>query len=165
MIFSNLVRKNLFTIKNFVASNRKPILIFTITFLAELLVIFILIRINGTEIFFRGDGQDYQNLANNLINHQMLAITPLPPYWPTSFRTPIYPFWLVFIYLIFRSYNAAIFIGAFVFALSAPRPFNQRRPLVHHAAYPIVRVKPASLASEVFLTLLAPVHRFFMVAK
>ena len=120
MIFSNLVRKNLFTIKNFVASNRKPILIFTITFLAELLVIFILIRINGTEIFFRGDGQDYQNLANNLINHQMLAITPLPPYWPTSFRTPIYPFWLVFIYLIFRSYNAAIFIGAFVFALSAP---------------------------------------------
>lgn len=120
MIFSNLVRKNLLIIKNFVASNRKPILIFTITFLAELLVIFILIKINGTEIFFRGDGQDYQNLANNLINHQMLAITPLPPYWPTSFRTPIYPFWLAFIYLIFRSYNAAIFIGAFIFALSAP---------------------------------------------
>ncbi|OGD25306.1 hypothetical protein A2819_00285 [Candidatus Azambacteria bacterium RIFCSPHIGHO2_01_FULL_40_24] len=106
--------------KNFIVLHKKPILIFTITLLVELLVIFILIRINGTEIFFRGDGQDYQNLANNLINHQMLAITPLPPYWPTSFRTPIYPFWLAFIYLIFRSYNAAIFIGAFVFALSAP---------------------------------------------
>jgi len=114
MIFSNLV------MKNFIVLHKKPILIFTITLLVELLVIFILIRINGTEIFFRGDGQDYQNLANNLINHQMLAITPLPPYWPTSFRTPIYPFWLAFIYLIFRSYNAAIFIGAFVFALSAP---------------------------------------------
>ncbi len=107
-------------IKKFFISNKKPILIFVIVFATELLTIFVLSQINGIEIFFRGDGRDYQNLANNLIYHQTLAITPTPPYLPTSFRTPIYPFWLAFIYLIFRSYNAAVFIGAFIFAISAP---------------------------------------------
>ena len=107
-------------VKNLFASNKKPILIFTIVFLMELLTIFVLSRINGTEIFFRGDGRDYQNLANNLIYHKTFAITPNPPYLPTSFRTPIYPLWLAFIYLIFKSYNVAVFIGAFIFALSAP---------------------------------------------
>src|SRR3989344_3613779 len=109
-----------FMVKNLFASNKKPILIFTIVFLMELLTIFVLSRINGTEIFFRGDGRDYQNLANNLIYHKTFAITPNPPYLPTSFRTPIYPLWLAFIYLIFKSYNVAVFIGAFIFALSAP---------------------------------------------
>lgn len=106
-------------IKNFFVFNKQPILIFIVIFLAELLTIFILSQINGIEIFLRGDGRDYQNLANNLIYHQTFAITPAPPYWPTNFRTPIYPFWLAFIYLISRSYNVAIFIGAFVFAFSA----------------------------------------------
>ena len=107
-------------IKIFFIANKKPILIFAIVFLVELLVIIVLVQINGIGIFFRGDGRDYQNLANNLIYHQTLAITPNPPYLPTSFRTPIYPFWLAFLYLIFRSYNITIFIGAFIFALSAP---------------------------------------------
>lgn len=106
-------------VKDFLTVNKKSVLIFTIVFFAELLVILALTRINGIEIFFRGDGRDYQNLANNLIYHQTLAITSNPPYLPTSFRTPIYPFWLAFIYLISRSYNVAVFIGAFVFALSA----------------------------------------------
>ncbi len=106
-------------IKKFFISNKKPILIFVIVFAAELLTIFVLSQINGMEIFFRGDGRDYQNLANNLIYHQTLAITPEPPYLPINFRTPIYPFWLAFIYLIFQSYNAAIFIGAAIFAISA----------------------------------------------
>lgn len=107
-------------IKDFFTANKKPILIFAIVFFVELLVILILIQINGIGIFFRGDGRDYQNLANNLIYHQTFAITPNPPYLPTSFRTPIYPFWLAFIYIIFKSYNVAIFIGAAVFAISAP---------------------------------------------
>ncbi len=107
-------------IKDFFTANKKPILIFAIVFFAEFLVILILIQINGIGIFFRGDGRDYQNLANNLIYHQTLAITPEPPYLPTNFRVPIYPFWLAFIYLIFQSYNAAVFVGALVFAISAP---------------------------------------------
>ena len=107
-------------IKKFFILNKKPILIFVIVFAAELLTIFVLSQINGIEIFFRGDGRDYQNLANNLIYHQTLAITPNPPYLPTNFRTPIYPFWLAFIYLIFQSFSATIFVGALVFAISAP---------------------------------------------
>lgn len=106
-------------IKKFFSLNKKPILIFTTVFFAELLVILILIQINGIEIFLRGDGRDYQNLANNLIYHQTLAITSNSPYLPTNFRTPIYPFWLAFIYLLFKSYNAAIFVGATVFAISS----------------------------------------------
>lgn len=106
-------------IKKFFISNKKSILILVIVFAVELLTIFVLSQINGIEIFFRGDGRDYQNLANNLIYHQTFAITPEPPYLPTNFRTPIYPFWLAFIYLIFQSYNTAIFVGALVFAISA----------------------------------------------
>ena len=107
-------------IKNFFILNKKPILIFVVVLAAELAVIFALSNINGIEIFLRGDGRDYENLANNLIYNKMLAITPESPYAPTSFRTPVYPLWLALIYLIFGSYNIAIFIGAFVFALSAP---------------------------------------------
>ncbi len=110
---------SLLMIKKFLILNKKPILIFVIVFLTELLTIFILSQIHSFEIFLRGDGRDYQNLANNLIYHQTLAITSNPPYLPTSFRTPIYPFWLAFIYLIFKSYNVAIFIGAAVFAISS----------------------------------------------
>ncbi len=87
----------------------------------ELLMIFALGHKNGFEnIFFRGDGRDYQNLANNLIYHHTLAITAQPPYLPTSFRPPFYPYWLSLIYLIFHSFIPAIFIGATVFAFSAP---------------------------------------------
>ncbi|MCX6813417.1 MAG: glycosyltransferase family 39 protein [Candidatus Azambacteria bacterium] len=100
--------------------SKKLFFFFLLALSVELLMIFFLSRINGIELFFRGDGRDYQNLANNLIYHQTLAITPEPPYLPTSFRTPIYPFWLAFIYLIFQSYKAAIFVGALVFAISAP---------------------------------------------
>ena len=100
--------------------NKKLVFLFFLMLFFELLTIFALTRLNSLEIFFRGDGRDYQNLANDLINHQTFAITSQPPFLPTSFRTPIYPFWLAFIYLIFQSYNAAIFIGAAIFVLSAP---------------------------------------------
>jgi len=77
-------------IKQFFILNKKPILIFIIVFAAELTAIFALSNINGIETFLRGDGRDYENLADNLINHKILAITPGPPYTPTSFRTPGY---------------------------------------------------------------------------
>ena len=86
----------------------------------ELAMIFVLSQKNGLEIFFRGDGRDYENLANNLIHYKTLAITPAPPYWPTNFRTPTYPFWLALIILLFKSLKPAVFIGATVFAFSAP---------------------------------------------
>ncbi|MBU2082308.1 glycosyltransferase family 39 protein [Patescibacteria group bacterium] len=109
--------------RQFYKNHKKEIFLFILAFSFELLIIFSLIRINGIEIFFRGDGRDYQNLANNIIQHQMLAITAQPPFLPTSFRPPIYPFWLAMVYLIFKSFVPAIFIGAAVFALSTPLAF------------------------------------------
>lgn len=104
----------------FYKTYKKEIFLFLMMLVLELAMIFVLSQRNDIEIFFRGDGYDYQNLANNLISHKTLAITPNPPYWPTNFRTPIYPFWLALIFLIFKSLKPAIFIGAIVFALSAP---------------------------------------------
>lgn len=107
-------------INKFFVLNKKPTFLFLLMLGLELAMIFALSQKNGIEIFFRGDGLDYQNLAKNLIYHQTLIITPTPPYLPTNFRTPIYPFWLALIYLIFKSFIPAIFIGAAIFALSAP---------------------------------------------
>lgn len=86
----------------------------------EMAMIFVLSYRNGIEIFFRGDGRDYQNLANNLIYLHTFAITNVSPFVPTNFRTPIYPVWLALITLFFKSFTPAVFIGAAIFALSSP---------------------------------------------
>lgn len=86
----------------------------------ELSMIFALSQKNGLPIFFRSDGIEYQRLVLNTINHGEFSLDSRAPFVPTDYRTPAYPFWLAIIYLIFRSFTPAIFIGAIIFALSAP---------------------------------------------
>ena len=68
-------------------------------------------------------------MAKNLISYGTFSLdgdpssivkTPIPPLNPTNFLTPGYSFWLVFIYIIFKSFTPAIFIGALIFAFSVP---------------------------------------------
>ncbi|KKR85412.1 MAG: hypothetical protein UV53_C0008G0012 [Candidatus Azambacteria bacterium GW2011_GWE1_42_9] len=65
-------------------------------------------------------------LAKNLIEYRTFSLDGLDgaysvmPPQPTNFLTPGYAFWLALIYLIFKSFTPAIFIGAMVFAFSAP---------------------------------------------
>jgi len=65
-------------------------------------------------------------LAKNLIEYRTFSLdgldgaySAMPPR-PTNYLTPGYAFWLALIYLIFKSFTPAIFIGAIVFAFSAP---------------------------------------------
>ena len=86
----------------------------------ELAMIFALSQKNGLNIFSRNDANEFQSIVKNLISRQTFSLDSEPPFYPTNFRTPIYPFWLLIIYLIFNSFKPAIFIGAVIFALSAP---------------------------------------------
>ena len=89
-------------------------------FALELAMIFVLSQKHGLSIFFRSDGTEYQTLVKNIINSGEFSLDRQAPFFPTDYRTPGYPFWLAIIYLIFKSFAPAIFIGATVFALSAP---------------------------------------------
>ncbi|MFH1990698.1 MAG: glycosyltransferase family 39 protein [Patescibacteria group bacterium] len=104
----------------FFKAHKKEIFLFLLMLFLELAMIFVLSQKNGLNIFFKGDGYQYQNIVNNLINHHVFSLDGEAPFLSTNFRTPIYPFWLTFIYIIFKSFVPAIFIGAAVFAISAP---------------------------------------------
>ncbi len=86
----------------------------------ELAMIFALSQRNGLSIFFRSDGTEYQRLVLNIINHGNFSLDKEAPFISTDYRTPAYPFWLATIYIIFKSFIPAIFIGAAIFAFSAP---------------------------------------------
>lgn len=73
------------------------------------------------------DSAHHIKLAENLIKYKTFSLDglysfkePAQPLSPTNFLSPGYALWLVFIFLIFKSFVPAIFIGALVFALSAP---------------------------------------------
>lgn len=65
-------------------------------------------------------------LAKNLIDYGVFSLDGLDgqhsiiPPRPTNFLTPGYAFWLAFIYIIFKSFLPAIFIGVLIFAFSVP---------------------------------------------
>ena len=107
-------------INQFYKSHKKEIFLFLLMFFLELAMIFALSQKNGLSIFFRSDGTEYQTLVLNLINRGEFSLDRQAPFVPTDYRTPIYPAWLAIIYLIFESFKPAIFIGAIIFATSAP---------------------------------------------
>lgn len=86
----------------------------------ELAIIFVLSQKNDFNLFFKGDGYQYHGMVKSLVDYNVLSVNEKAPFLPTNFRTPIYPLWLTLIYIIFNSFIPAIFIGAVVFAISAP---------------------------------------------
>ncbi len=107
-------------VNTFYKSHKKEIFLFFLMLVLELAMIFALWQRSGLNIFFRSDANEFQSIVKNLINYKVFSSDIQAPFYPTNFRTPIYPFWLAIIYLIFGSFKPAIFIGAFVFAISAP---------------------------------------------
>lgn len=107
-------------INQFYKSHKKEIFLFLLMLGLELAIIFILSQRNSLNIFSRNDANEFQSIVKNLINRQTFSLDSEVPFYPTNFRTPIYPFWLLIIYLIFGSFKPAIFIGAAIFAFSAP---------------------------------------------
>lgn len=104
----------------FYKSHKKEIFLFLLMLVLELAMIFVLNQRNGFNLFFKGDGYQYHGMVNSLISYKVLSVNEKAPFLPTNFRTPIYPYWLALIYIIFNSFIPAIFIGAAVFAISAP---------------------------------------------
>lgn len=87
------------------------------------LVIFILVArhagwsLNPYMIGF--DTNEYLAIGRNLAENQVYSKSPQAPFLPNFTRSPGYPFWLAFVYLIFNSFKPAIFLGMIIFALSA----------------------------------------------
>ena len=65
------------------------------------------------------DTFEYTTIAKNLVENQAFSKSLDHPFVPNFFRSPGYPFWLAFLYLIFNSFTPAIFLGMFVFSFSA----------------------------------------------
>lgn len=66
------------------------------------------------------DTFDYSTIARNLVDHQSFSKSLTIPFIPNFFRLPGYPFWLAFVYFVFKSFTPAVFLGMTIFALSAP---------------------------------------------
>src|SRR3989344_4345016 len=107
-------------ISQFCKNYKKEIFLFFLMLALEAGMIFTLTNFNDLSIFFRSDGTEYQRLVKNIINNGEFSLDKQTPFVPTDYRTPGYPFWLAFIYIIFKSFTPAIFIGAVAFAVSAP---------------------------------------------
>ncbi len=82
------------------------------------------------------DSAHHIKLAENLIKYHTFSLDglnsnsePLLPLKPTNFLSPGYAFWLVIIFLIFKSFTPAIFIGAIIFAISVPLTYLLAREI------------------------------------
>ena len=107
-------------INQFCKSHKKEIFLFFLMLALELVMIFVLSQINGIGIFSRNDANEFRIIVKNVIDYGVFSLEIEAPFFPTNFRTPGYPLFLSIIYLIFFSFKPAIFIGAAIFALSAP---------------------------------------------
>ena len=77
-------------------------------------------------------------LAKNLIDYGVFSLDGLDGQRsiisprPTNFLTPGYAFWLAFIYIIFKSFTPAIFIGVLIFALSVPLTYFLAEKIINN---------------------------------
>lgn len=105
------------------SANKKLTLIY---FLALGLGIFILIFVarhanwSLTPYLNGNDTVEYLAIAKNLAISGEYSKSVVAPFTPNFFRLPGYSVWLALIFSIFKSFVLAVFLGAIVFALSAP---------------------------------------------
>lgn len=105
------------------AANKKLTLLY---FLALGLEIFILIFVVNHTTWSLApylDGNDtleYLAIAKNLAISGEYSKSAVAPFIPNFFRLPGYSFWLALVFLVFKSFTPAIFLGMLIFALSAP---------------------------------------------
>ncbi len=115
----------------FYKTYKKEILLFLLMLTLELAIIFFLYQRSGSNNFSRGDGFGYWNIALNLTQHKTFSFRVQLPFIPDNYRPPVYPLFLALIYLIFNSFTPAIFIGAAIFALSAPIVYLIGKEIFH----------------------------------
>ncbi|MFC1698990.1 ArnT family glycosyltransferase [Candidatus Omnitrophota bacterium] len=57
----------------------------------------------------KGDAQQYNIIAQNLLRHRAYSLSPGPPYLPTTLREPGYAFFLAFLIWLFKGNYVAIY--------------------------------------------------------
>lgn len=83
------------------------------------------------------DSAHHIKLAENLIKYKNFSLDglysaeePKQPLAPTNFLMPGYALWLALVYLIFKSFMPAIFVGALIFAISVPLTYFLAKEIV-----------------------------------
>ena len=102
---------------------KKSFFIYLIILGLELALLILVARHAGWSVspYMTGfDTIEYSTIAQNLVLNHSFSKSLTAPFIPNFFRSPGYPFWLAFIYLIFGSLKPAIFLGIIIFAFSAP---------------------------------------------
>lgn len=82
-------------------------------------------------VYLRNDANEFMNAAKNLLYRHIFSLDNAAPFLPDNFRTPGYTLFLSAIYLVFLSFRPAIFIGAAVFAFSAPLTYLIGKEIFH----------------------------------
>ena len=103
--------------------NKKLAFIYFLALSLEFLILFFVVKHFGWHLvpYLEGvDTTDYLAIAKNLAVNGVYSKSAVVPFIPNFLRLPGYPFWLAFVYSIFKSFTPAIFLGMVVFALSAP---------------------------------------------
>lgn len=102
---------------------KKSFLIYLLMLGLELVILILVVRHAGWSLnpYMVGfDTNEYLALGRNLVENQVYSKNYQAPFLPNFTRSPGYPFWLAFVYLIFNSFKPAIFLGMIIFSLSAP---------------------------------------------
>lgn len=102
---------------------KKSFFIYLIMLGLELALLILVARHAGWSVspYMTGfDTIEYSTIAKNLVENHAFSKSFTTPFIPNFFRSPGYPFWLAFIYLIFGSLKSTIFLGMVIFAFSAP---------------------------------------------
>lgn len=152
------------------STGKKILFIYLLMLVLEIGLALVILHRRGYDyLSYQGSDQsEYMLLAKNLVDHGALSLKLSPPFVPTHYRPPVYPFFLALIYLIFKSFVPAMFIGAIISAFSAPLVYLIAKELFSEKmafwAGVLMAVEPINLTSGVFIMTEAVFIPVFLVA-
>ena len=112
--------------------SKKSFLIYSLMLVLELIIFILVVRHAGWSLnpYMTGfDTNEYLTIGRNLVENRIYSKSSEAPFLPNFTRSPGYPFWLAFVYLIFNSFKPAIFLGMIIFSLSAPLLYLMMREI------------------------------------
>lgn len=104
--------------------------------LASTLVMYFGARANGLDLaLLTGDAKGYAILAHNILEHGVFSVAQEPPYYPESFRSPGYPFFLAGLFAIFNNWTAVMFVQVLLLSVLPVLLYLLLRPYHERAAF------------------------------
>lgn len=150
----------------FLKEHKLEILIFFVAFFIQLAAFFLMIQQEGVDVFSESDAKIYIQIAKNILNYKVFSWSQEMPLIPDSFRMPLYPLFLAFIFsftskiwfvsIIHNILSAATCVLIF---LIGKKVFNQKVGLL--AAFILALEPHRAVYSNFVLT--EPLFTFFLV--